>query len=64
MSLTQHSIDYIPSWNWSVDNFIDFIILFFDNFLSKNGIVLLFHADDLCLLKEINSFLENYFLRI
>lgn len=44
---------FIPSWNQSADNFIDSIILFSNKFLSENGAMLLFHADDLRVLKEI-----------
>lgn len=39
---------FIPSWNQSVDNFINIIIFLFDKFLFENGVVLLFHVDDLC----------------
>jgi hypothetical protein len=49
----------IPFLNQSVNNFINSIILFFDNFLSENGAMLLFHSDDLHVLQEIQSFLEN-----
>jgi hypothetical protein len=54
----------IPSWNQSVDNFINIIILLSNKLLFENGVVLLFHVDDLCMLKEIWSFLEKYFLKI
>jgi hypothetical protein len=38
--------------------------MFFEKFLFENGVVLLFHVNDLHVLKEIQSFLENYFLKI
>jgi hypothetical protein len=63
MSPTQHSLSHVGI-NRSVANFIDFVILFSNIFLSKNGVVFHFHADDLHVLKEIRSFLDNYFLRI
>jgi hypothetical protein len=35
-----------------IDNFINFVILFPNKFLFNNGAMLLFHVNDLCVLKE------------
>ncbi len=63
MFSTQHCLSHVGI-NQSVDNFIDFVILFSNKFLSKNDVVLHFHVDDLHVLKEIHSFLDNYFVKI
>jgi hypothetical protein len=37
----------IPKWNAKVPHYVDFIFIFVDKFLSRIGVVLLFHSYDL-----------------
>lgn len=57
-------ISLIFPWNWWVDNFIEFIVVFEDRFLSNKTAIIIMHVDDLQVLKEIRSFLENYQLKV
>jgi hypothetical protein len=51
---------FIPQWNMHVDNFIKSIVIFVDKFLSDRKVVIMMHAYDLWVLKEIHFILENY----
>jgi len=53
-------LSFIPQWNKHVDNFIKSIVVFVDKFLFDRKVVILMHAGDLWVLKEIHSVLENY----
>jgi hypothetical protein len=50
----------IPPWNRKVDAYNVSIFDFAKKFLATNGVVLLFHLDDLYVLKEVRSYLESY----
>jgi hypothetical protein len=50
----------ILTWNRKVDECIVGIFDFAHIFLAFDGAVLLFHPDDLRVLKEAKSYLENY----
>jgi hypothetical protein len=50
----------ILAWNKKVDEYIIGVFDFAQMFLASNGAILLFHPDDLKVLKEIKSYLENY----
>jgi hypothetical protein len=43
-----------------VDNFFKFVMVFVNRFLSDRRTVIIMHANDLRVLKEIHSFLESY----
>jgi len=43
-----------------VDNFIKSIVDFVDNFLFDKKVVIMMHANDLWVLNDIHSVLENY----
>jgi len=47
-----------PSWNHHIDNYVYGIFGFTNKYVEKNGTILIFHHDDLHILKEIKSFLE------
>jgi len=51
-----HSKAQIPKWNAKVPNYVDFVFIFVDKFLLQSGVILLFHLDDLQILKKINEF--------
>ncbi len=51
-------------WNWKVDEYIAMIFDFAKKFLASNGVVLLFHRNDLRVLKEVKSYLESYGFQI
>jgi hypothetical protein len=53
------SID-IRLWNKWDEDYIVSIFNFVNKFLTLNGVVLLYHFDDPFMLKEIQSYLENY----
>ncbi len=53
------SID-IPLWNKWDEDYVVSIFNFVNKFLTCNGVVLLFRFDDPFILKEIQSYLENY----
>jgi hypothetical protein len=53
-------LSFIPQWNMHVDNFIKSVVVFVDRFLLDRKVVIMMHADDLWVLKEICSILENY----
>jgi hypothetical protein len=52
--------DDILAWNMKVDEYITRVFDFAHMFLASNGVVLLFHPDDLKVLKEVKSYLESY----
>jgi hypothetical protein len=47
-----------------VDNFIESFVVFANRFLFNRGVVIIMHVDDLQMLQEICSFLENYQLKV
>jgi hypothetical protein len=58
------SFSFIPQWNKHVDNFIESFVVFANRFLFNRGVVIIMHVDDLQMLQEICSFLENYQLKV
>jgi hypothetical protein len=50
----------IPAWNWKVDECIVKIFDFARMFLASDGAILLFHSNDLKVLKEVKSYLKSY----
>ncbi len=54
----------IPIWNKQVDDYIISIFNFVEKFLTTNGVVLLFHLNDLQVVKEIRSYLGSYKFQI
>jgi putative flippase GtrA len=50
---------FILQWYRHVDNFIKSIVVFVDNFLFDKKVVIMMHANDLWVLKDIRSILEN-----
>jgi hypothetical protein len=50
----------IPTWNKKVDEYIVAILDFAHIFLAFDGAILLFHPNDLKVLKEVKSYLESY----
>jgi hypothetical protein len=57
-------LSFIPPWNKRVDNFIKSTMFFADMFLFNRGVVIIMHANDPQVFKEIHSFLENYQLKV
>jgi hypothetical protein len=55
---------FIPQWNKRVDNFIESLVVFANRFLFDRRVIIIIHVDDLCMLNEISSFLENYQLKV
>jgi hypothetical protein len=51
---------FIPQWNMHVDNFIKSVVVFANRFLFNTKVVIMMHANDLWVLKEICSIIENY----
>ncbi len=49
----------IPPWNRKVDEYIVAIFDFVQKFLASSNFVLLFHLDDLKVMKEVSSYLES-----
>jgi hypothetical protein len=39
---------------------VDFVFIFVDKLLSQSGAILLFHSDDLWILKQIKEFMDSY----
>jgi hypothetical protein len=56
--------DDILAWNKKVDDYIVGVFDFAHIFLAFDGVVLLFHLDDLKVLKEVKSYLESYDFKI
>jgi hypothetical protein len=50
---------FIPPWNRHVDNFIQSVVVFANKFLYDKQVVIMMHADDQCVFKDIHSFLES-----
>jgi hypothetical protein len=50
----------IHAWNKKVDEYIVGVFYFAHIFLVFDGVVLLFHPDDLKVLKEVKSYLKSY----
>jgi len=50
----------IHVWNQKVDEYITIIFDFAKKKLASNGVVLLFHPDDLKVFKEVKSYLKSY----
>jgi len=51
-------------WNNIVEDYVVSIFNFTNKFLTSDGVVLLFHLDDLHVLKEIRSYMESYSFQI
>jgi hypothetical protein len=47
-----------------MDNFIEYAMVFTNRFLIDKGTIIIMHANDLRVLKEIHSFLESYQLKV
>jgi len=58
--LVSRNLDDILEWNKKVDEYIVGIFDFTHIFLASNGVVLLFHPNDLKVLKEVKSYLKSY----
>jgi hypothetical protein len=52
-------LSLIPPWNKQMDNFIESTMFFTNKFMSNKRIVIIMHANDLWVLKEIQSLLET-----
>ncbi len=50
-------------WNMQANNFIESIMVIVDFLFDKKAIIIM-HVDDLQVLKDIHSFLENYQLKV
>jgi len=50
-------LSLIPPWSRRMDNFIESIVFFTDRLLFYRGPIIIMHANDLQVLKEIRSFL-------
>ncbi len=53
----------ILSWKKKNSNYVEFKKHSMDKFLDYNGDVILFHMNNICKLKEIGSFLNDYKLK-
>jgi hypothetical protein len=62
--LVSKNTDDILMWNKKVNEYIVGVFDFAQIFLAFDGVVLLFHLDDLRVLKEVKSYLENYGFQI
>jgi hypothetical protein len=62
--LVSKNLDDILAWNQKVDEYIVAIFDFVDKFLASNGVVLLFHLDDLKVIREVKSYMESYGFQI
>jgi hypothetical protein len=47
-----------------MENFIDSVVVFINRFLSNKGVVIIMHAYDPQVLKDIRSFLQSYQLKV
>jgi hypothetical protein len=54
----------IHVWNKLVENYVVSIFNFTNKFLTSNGAVLLFHPNDLHVLKETKSYMKSYSFQI
>jgi hypothetical protein len=54
------SLTKIHVWNRLVEDYVVFVFDFADKFLASDGAILLFHRDNLHVLKEIRPHLKNY----
>jgi hypothetical protein len=54
----------ILEWNAKVLHYVGFFFIFTGKFLSQSGTILLFHSDDLWILKQIREVLDNYSMSI
>jgi hypothetical protein len=57
-------LSLIPLWNRRMDNFNKSIMFFANKFLSNKRVVIIKHANELQVLKEIHSLLESYQLKV
>jgi hypothetical protein len=48
----------VPSWNHRIDNYVYGIFGFANKYMERNGAILIFHDDDLRVLKKIKSLLN------
>jgi len=50
----------VPWWNYHIDNYYVYGIFgFAKKYMERNGAFFIFHDDDLCIFKEIKSFLDT-----
>jgi len=49
----------VPSWNCHIDNYVYEIFGYANKYMENNGTILIFHDDNLRILKEIKSFLDT-----
>lgn len=54
----------IHVWTRLVEDYVVFVFNFADKFLASDGAILLFHLDNLCVFKEIKSYLKSYSFHI
>ncbi len=54
----------IPKCNVKFPHYVDFDFIFVNKFLSQSGAILLFHSNDLRILKHIREFLDSYSMSI
>jgi hypothetical protein len=64
MFLVSKNLDDILVWNKKVNEYIVEVFDFSHIFLAFDGVILLFLQDDLRVLKEVKSYLENYGFQI
>jgi hypothetical protein len=62
--LVSRNLDDILVWNKNVDEYIVGVFDFAQIFLAFYGVVLLFHPNDLKVLKDVKSYLESYGFQI
>jgi hypothetical protein len=58
--LMSMNLDDILAWNKKVDEYIVGVFDFTHIFLAFNGVVFLFHPNDLKVLKEVKSYIKSY----
>jgi hypothetical protein len=58
--LVSKNLDDILAWNKKVNEYIVGVFDFAHMFFASDGAVLLFHPNDLKVLKEVKSYLESY----
>jgi hypothetical protein len=58
------NLDDIPAWNKKVDQYIVGVFDFAHIFLAFDGAVLLFHLNDLRVLREVKFYLKSYGFQI
>jgi hypothetical protein len=56
--VSEHMID-VPFWNQHIKNYVYGVFGFVNKYFHPDNVVVVFHVDDLCVLKEIKSYLER-----